>query len=102
MDTRYSAISRIESRRRPARQKTLARLAQALEMHYVHSFEIEDSGSEPVKGSASGEALSRYPASPCERASSAAAVRLATPSLRKTFRMWFLTERSVMNSRSAI
>jgi ribosome-binding protein aMBF1 (putative translation factor) len=41
MGTSHSAISRIESGRHPTRQETLARLAQALDMRYVHGFEIE-------------------------------------------------------------
>jgi ribosome-binding protein aMBF1 (putative translation factor) len=41
MGTSYSAISRIESGRHPTKQETLARLAQALEMNYVHGFEIK-------------------------------------------------------------
>ena len=53
-------------------------------------------------GRARWGAVYYFPARPCERARIAALVRLATPSLRKTLRTWFLTERSVMKSRLAI
>lgn len=39
--TSHSAISRVESGQHPTKQETLARLAEALEMRYVHGFEIE-------------------------------------------------------------
>jgi ribosome-binding protein aMBF1 (putative translation factor) len=39
MRTSHSAISRVESGRHPTKQETLARLAEALEMRYVHGFE---------------------------------------------------------------
>jgi transcriptional regulator with XRE-family HTH domain len=43
MGTSNTAISRIESGQHPTKQETLSRLAAALEMRYVHGFEIDDS-----------------------------------------------------------
>jgi transcriptional regulator with XRE-family HTH domain len=49
MGTSNTAISRIESGRHPTKQDTLARLAEALEMRYVHGFEIDGGKSTPVR-----------------------------------------------------
>jgi transcriptional regulator with XRE-family HTH domain len=43
MGTSHTAISRIENGQHPTKQETLARLADALEMRYVHGFEIAGS-----------------------------------------------------------
>ena len=40
MGTSHSAISRIENGQHPTKQDTLSRLAEALDMRYVHGFEI--------------------------------------------------------------
>ena len=42
MGTSHTAISRIESGQHPSKQETLSRLAGALEMTYVHGFELSD------------------------------------------------------------
>jgi ribosome-binding protein aMBF1 (putative translation factor) len=47
MGTSHSAISRIESGLHPTKQDTLARLAEALEMHYVHGFQIDTGAKQP-------------------------------------------------------
>jgi transcriptional regulator with XRE-family HTH domain len=49
MGTSNTAISRIESGRHPTKQDTLARLAEALDMRYVHGFEIDRGKSAPVR-----------------------------------------------------
>lgn len=49
MGTSNTAISRIESGQHATKQETLARLADALEMRYVHGFEIAKSKTNSVR-----------------------------------------------------